>query len=284
MLAGHPGVGQVAVVMREDRPGDRRLVAYVVPAGGRAVDRGRCAAGGGGAAGVTWCRRRSCVLEALPLTPNGKLDRRALPVPDGGGTAGAGRAPRTPREEILCGLFAEVLGVARVSIDDSFFDLGGHSLLATRLVSRVRAVLGAELTVRALFDQPTVSGLAAHLDRSALRPGRRCWRWNAPDDLPLSFAQQRLWFLSQLEGSRAQPTTSADRAAAGRRRGRRRAGGGARRCSGPAREPAHRLPRDEGGAPSASAGPDGRGRLPSGGRRSRPTRSADGWRGGQVRI
>ncbi|WP_447038502.1 amino acid adenylation domain-containing protein [Streptomyces sp. DSM 118878] len=197
VLAAHPTVGQAAAVVREDRPGDRRLVAYATPARGATVDVA-------GLRGLAADRLPEYMvpsafvtLDALPMTSNGKLDRKVLPAPEGA-AGGAGRAARTPQEEILCGLFAEVLDVPRVGVDDSFFDLGGHSLLATRLVSRVRGVLGVELSIRSLFEAPTPARLAAELVSAGdARPGIRPFA--RPEAVPLSYAQRRLWFLNRFD-------------------------------------------------------------------------------------
>ena len=197
VLAAQPGVAQVAVAVREDQPGDRRLAGYVVPAAGTVLDPAVLRAAAGRALPGYMVPAAVVVLDTLPLTRNGKLDRRALPAPEY--AAGGGRAPATARERALCEVFAQVLGLDWAGAEDSFFDLGGHSLLATRLVSRVRAVLGAELAVRAVFENPTPAALAQVLDGAdAARPP--LVRMPRPERLPLSFAQQRLWFLEQYHG------------------------------------------------------------------------------------
>jgi amino acid adenylation domain-containing protein len=198
-LAGLPGVGRAAAGASQDAHGERRLIGWITrdtdEADGCDVD----------------AVRRSLaevlpdyiipaailIVDRMPLNANGKLDRSALPAPDFADVSD--RKPRTAVEEALCALFAGVLQLDHVGVDDSFFDLGGRSLLATRLVSRIRSVLGVEITLRSLFGAPTVSALARELDRAvtprtALKPMPR------PERLPLSYAQQRLWFLYRLEG------------------------------------------------------------------------------------
>jgi len=204
------GVTAAAVLVREDRPGDRRIVAYAVRAAGGPD-------GDTAAPEPEAVRRRVgellprhmvpsavVLLDELPLTPNGKLDRQALPAPSAP-AAGGGRAPRGLREELLAQLFAEVLDLDRIGADEDFFEAGGHSLLATRLLHRIREVFGSELTVRDLFRAPTVAGLAPLLDAAtgAARSLPVPAAGPRPPFPPLAPAQARLWFLDQLDGPAA---------------------------------------------------------------------------------
>jgi amino acid adenylation domain-containing protein len=202
VLAAQPGVDRAVVVMREDRPGDARLIAYVVAEPGAPVDPAAVRRQAARTLPDYMVPAAVTVLDALPLSPNGKLDRRALPAPDFGAAAGDPE-PSTPHEAVLADLFAQVLGVERAAVDTSFFDLGGHSLLATRLISRVRAALGVELDLRAVFENPTVRSLARSLAGagSARPPLMRVT--DRPGRLPLSFAQQRLWFMNEYDGPSA---------------------------------------------------------------------------------
>ncbi|MBW3650620.1 MAG: amino acid adenylation domain-containing protein [Actinobacteria bacterium] len=199
-LSRQAGVATAAVVAHDDGE-QKRLVAYVVPRSGGVLDPAELRHHLSARLPRHLVPAACVLVDALPLTPNGKLDRRALPVPDFAGTA-AGRPPRTAREQILRGLFAEVLGIDGVGIDDDFFALGGHSLLAIRLVNGIRRFFDVDLSVRAVFDAPTVAGLAAvvgapRATRPPLRPAPRS------DRLPLSFAQERLWFLYRFDGPSA---------------------------------------------------------------------------------
>ncbi|MEU4761733.1 amino acid adenylation domain-containing protein [Actinosynnema sp. NPDC023794] len=195
-LATQPGVTHAAVVVDAGPGGVKRLVGYVVSDTDPAALRENL--------------KRSLPdymvpvaimpVDALPLTVNGKLDVRALPKPVVSGAASS-RAAATREEEVLCGLFADVLGVPSVGVDDNFFDLGGHSLLATRLVSRARSALGVELAIRDLFDAPTVAELALRAGGGSVRPPLA--PVERPAELPLSSAQQRLWLIQQMEGTSA---------------------------------------------------------------------------------
>ncbi|MEV6869097.1 condensation domain-containing protein, partial [Streptosporangium subroseum] len=203
-LLTHPEIAAAVVTAHDDDNGDRRLVAYLVAAD---VTEGIPPAGE-----LRTFLRASLPdylvpavfleLAALPLSPSGKIDRTALPAPDSTrpDLAADFLAPRTATEEVLAGIWADVLGLDRVGVGDGFFELGGHSLLATQVVSRVRAAFDVEVPLGALFDHPSVAELAPLIDGSA-------WDTLAPPivpvgrdrPLPLSFAQQRLWFLDQLE-------------------------------------------------------------------------------------
>jgi len=203
-LAAVPGVRECVVLARRDRPGDARLVAYVVAAEGA----------GGSEGGLREALRRSLpeymlpaaylFLPALPLTPNGKVDRAALPAPE---EAAASRgaayvAPRGPVEEILVGIWQELLGRERVGVTDDFFAAGGHSLLATQVASRIRQTFGVELPLGSLFERTTIAGLAAELApllTAVLPAPPPLVAVPREGELPLSFAQQRLWFLDQID-------------------------------------------------------------------------------------
>jgi amino acid adenylation domain-containing protein len=227
-LAALPGVRAAAVTVREDRspagagdpghpgdpgapgdPGERRLVAYVAADAAAAPALRQALAG---QLPEHMVPAAFVILAALPLLPNGKVDRKALPAPERQRSAETWVAPEGPVEEVLAGIWAEVLGVERVGAADHFFDLGGHSLLGTQVMSRLRGAFGVELPLRALFEAQTLAGLAAGVE-AALRAGAAelpppiasvaSVAPLAPElrqgPLPLSFAQQRLWFIDQLE-------------------------------------------------------------------------------------
>ena len=202
VLERHPSVQNCVVVVREDVPGDKRLVAYVVPATAATVSPAALRELVGQHLPDYMTPTAFVQMEKLPLSPNGKVDRNALPAPEPSrDETESFVGPRNPVEMKLAEIWAEVLRLPEVSVYDNFFRLGGHSLLATQVVSRVRKWLNVELPLRAMFEAPTVADLAVRVGRlqvdvHALTPVRPVSRDLA---LPLSFAQQRLWFLDQLE-------------------------------------------------------------------------------------
>ena len=193
-LAGLDGVQQAVVIAREDRPGDKRLVGYITGTADPATVRAALAE----RLPNYMIPAAVVALDTLPLTPNGKLDKRALPAPEYT-EADRYRAPATPVEEILAGIYAQVLGIERVGVDDSFFDLGGDSLSAMRVISAINKSLDAHVAVRAVFDAPTVAQLAPRIGEGSGGLPTLTTR-QRPAVVPLSFAQQRLWFLNRFEG------------------------------------------------------------------------------------
>ena len=205
-LASHPDVRQTTVCAREsgevENGKNRQLVAYVVLAQGAPPGgiHERLTSFLVGKLPDYMVPSAFVVLQRLPLTPNGKIDHRALPSPEW--KPASDGAPRTPEEEILSGIYADLLSLEHVGIHDSFFSLGGHSLLAMRLVNRVKRAFGVELSVRAVFEAPSVAALVARVPRVE-KASAPLLRRERPQRPPLSFAQERLWFLDRLEASRS---------------------------------------------------------------------------------
>ena len=204
VLASHPSVREAVVLVRDDAVGGQRLVAYLVTPED---------------AGLSVADLRTYLqtklpsymvpgafvrLNELPLTPNGKLDRKRLPAPDASVREVMPQLaePRSPSEELVASVWRQVLGIERVGSDENFFELGGHSLLATQVASRVRKVFGVEIELRQLFERPTVAGLARHIEAVRHNGQNTLFKpiVSVPRNaaLPLSFAQQRLWFLDKL--------------------------------------------------------------------------------------
>ncbi|MGL5079106.1 MAG: amino acid adenylation domain-containing protein, partial [Waterburya sp.] len=197
VIARHPEIKDCVVIAHEDNTGDKRLIAYYISAQPLEVKQLReylqpklpeymiPAA---------WVE-----LEAFPLTPSGKCDRKSLPIPDFDLTTTGYIAPRNSQEAKISEIWQQVLNLKQVGIDDNFFELGGHSLLATQVVSKIRKSLSVELPLRCLFEYPTVAQLAQQVESSVVTEIPPIKPVDRKGDLPLSFAQQRLWFLAQLE-------------------------------------------------------------------------------------
>ncbi|MEG8180822.1 amino acid adenylation domain-containing protein, partial [Nocardia terpenica] len=199
-LLAHPAVSQAAVLVTDTATG-QQLVAYVVPAPGLSADPADLTRFVAEKLPSYMVPAAIMVLDAFPLNTSGKLDRKALPEPVFGADVAGYRAPRTQAEEIVAGVFADVLSQERVGIDDNFFDLGGNSLVATQVVSRISAAFGIRLGVRALFETPTVAGLAARAEAAGPAEHTRppLVAQQRPERVPLSLAQQRMWFINQFD-------------------------------------------------------------------------------------
>jgi acyl carrier protein len=205
VIRRHPAVAEAVVVAREDTPGEKRLVAYLAPRPETALSIGDLRDFLKQELPEYMSPAAYVALAALPLTENGKLDRQALPAPEASSESERGYvAPRTQVEQRLAEIWSQVLGVDQVGVHSDFFDLGGHSLLATQVISRARSAFQVELPLRALFEHTTISGLGRKVEQ-AIEIGRGAQApplVRAPRDgrrLPLSFAQQRLWFIEQWE-------------------------------------------------------------------------------------
>ncbi len=205
VISQHPAVRETVVVVRKDSIDSQQIVAYVVAHLEQTLTIPELRSFLESKLPNYMIPNALLLLEALPLTPNGKVDRKALPVPELTQVSSSNIVPAsTPIENLLAGIWAEVLGIEEVGIDNNFFELGGHSLIATRVMSQIRQIFQVELPLRYLFEKPTIAGLAKEIDKAS----QAGYRLEIPPlerinkratELPLSFAQQRLWFLSQLE-------------------------------------------------------------------------------------
>ena len=203
-VSNHPTVKETVVVAREDKPGEKRLVAYLVPIPGQSLLVNELREFVKARLPEYMVPAAFVILKALPLMHNGKVDRNQLPEPEQSGPDKEQLfvAPRTTIEEMLAVVWTELLGVEQVDVHHNFFDLGGHSLLGTQLVSRVRKIFQVELPLRTLFEAPTIAGMAEAVE--ALLKNEQPQQpplvpFPRDTQLPLSFAQQRLWFLDQLQ-------------------------------------------------------------------------------------
>jgi len=205
VLGRHGSVLQSVVMVREDQPGNQRLVAYVVPNQEQVPKEMELRRFLKEQLPEYMVPAIFMMVEALPMTPNGKVDRRALPAPDfqRSGIEIDYLPPRNTTEEVLAGIWSEILGLKQVGIFDNFFELGGHSLLATQVISRVRECFSVDLRVRRLFESPTVAELGQLIDPTCRNTSEikasGIERVSARENLPLSFAQARLWFITQLQ-------------------------------------------------------------------------------------
>ncbi|MGZ3457007.1 MAG: amino acid adenylation domain-containing protein, partial [Archangium sp.] len=209
-LRQHVHVADVVVVVREERPGDKFLAAYVVPKPGERLEAAELREHLRSRLPAFMVPAAFALLDALPLTPNGKVDRKALPHPDLKDSRRVYTPPRDELEAALLGFWEELLHCERAGIHDNFFELGGDSLLATRLMARIRTTQGVRLEVRTLFEAPTVARLAERITRERQAQGTRQMpqgpalvRVPRSGPLPLSFAQRRLWILSEIDGASA---------------------------------------------------------------------------------
>ncbi|MFC1712466.1 amino acid adenylation domain-containing protein [Candidatus Poribacteria bacterium] len=205
VLGQHPDIHRTVVLAREDTPGDKRLVAYVVPYQGKTLTINKLRSFLKKKLPAYMVPSFFLLLEALPLAPNGKVDRSSLPAPDRSrpDMEEAYVAPHTNVEKILVQTWSDLLGVEQVGIHDDFFSLGGHSLLATQAISRLRSTFQLDLSLHNIFETPTANGLARVIERD--KPGKPSAQHSPipivsrDTVIPLSFSQERVWFIQQLE-------------------------------------------------------------------------------------